>query len=241
MGNGLSGRVRQYILMIKSSKTLFCIFIISLTLLISPAHKPLLAQTVTLEQLIVKIQKAYDETVDFTAAFEQKATMKSINKTVAEEGTLYLKKPQRMFWDYTKPALKKLVLNPQKAWLYMPEENAVYVQDAEELLSSKVTIRFLTGIGNLRDDFDIAFSNPDARDEKGDYLITLIPRSYEAGVTRLLLTINRDSYYIAGCTFIDMYENRTELTFTDVVINKGIPDTIFTFVPPKDAEVYNIP
>ncbi|MBN2569590.1 MAG: outer membrane lipoprotein carrier protein LolA, partial [Deltaproteobacteria bacterium] len=207
----------------------------------SPFNKPLLAETVTLEQLIAKIQKAYDETVDFTAVFKQKAMMKSINKTVTEEGTLHLKKPQMMFWDYTKPALKKLVLNPQKAWLYMPEENTVYVQDAESLLSSKITIRFLTGIGNLQEDFAIAFSKPDYRNGKGDYLITLKPNTYEAGVKRLLLTINRDSYYIAGCTFVDMYENRTELTFTDVVINKGIPDTLFTFVPPEDAEVYNIP
>ncbi len=222
------------------SKTVYYIVTL-IVVVIFFAHWPLSAEEITLDQLITNIQTAYDKTENFTAAFTQKATIKTINQTVTEEGTLYIKKPRRMLWDYTNPALKKLVLNPRTAWLYLPDDNAVYVQDARILLSSKMTIRFLTGIGNLKDDFDVAFSTPDSRDEKGNYLITLIPHDYEAGITRLLLTINRDRYYIARCTFIDMYENTTELTFSDVTVNTDMPDTIFTFIPPKGVDIYNIP
>jgi len=219
----------------------FNYILIPFILIIICLDAPVFAEPIKLERLIAKVQEVYDETADFKAAFTQKATIKSINKTVTEEGTLYLKKPRRMFWDYKKPALKKLVLNPKKAWLYMPDENTVYVQDARILLSSKMTIRFLTGIGNLKDDFDAAFSTPDSTDEEGNYLIFLIPKNYESGIKKLLLTIDKDSYHIAGCKFIDMYENTTELTFNDIKINNNMPDKMFVFTPPKGADIYNIP
>ncbi len=222
-------------------KKRFNYILVSLILIVICLDRPVFAEPIKLESLIAKVQETYDETADFKAAFTQKATIKSINKTVTEEGTLYLKKPRRMFWDYSKPPLKKLVLNPRKAWLYMPDENTVYVQDTKALLSSKMTVRFLTGIGNLKDDFDAAFSTPDSTDEKGNYLIFLTPKNYESGIKKLLLTIDKDSYYIAGCKFIDMYENTTELTFRDIKINNNMPDKMFIFTPPKGADVYNIP
>jgi len=221
-------------------KLLHCLVII-LSVVLCTVDSPLSAEAITLDELIAQVQQTYDETEDFTGHFTQTATIKTINKTVTEEGTLYLKKPRRMFWDYTKPALKKLILNPREAWLYMPEEHTVYVQDTKALLTSTTTIRFLSGIGNLKDDFDVAFSTPDSRDEQGNYLLSLVPHRYEAGITRLLLTIDRDSYFIIGCTFIDMYENTTELTFQDVITNTGIPETFFTFTPPEGADLYHIP
>lgn len=226
---------------VNTSKKRFNHILISFIIIIAFLNRPVFAEPLNIDSLLANVQKAYDETEDFIAAFTQNATIKSINKTVTEEGTLYLKKPGRMFWDYKKPALKKLVLNPQKAWLYMPVENAVYVQDSKALLSSKMTIRFLTGIGNLKEDFDATFSTRDSADEKGNYLISLIPKSYESGIKELLLSIDRDNYYIAGCKFIDMYENTTELTFRDIKINNDIPDKTFIFTPPKNVEVYNIP
>jgi len=63
--------------------------------------------------------------------------------------------------------MKKLIINPSKAWLYMPDDNIVYIQDAKKALSSKMTIRFLTGIGKLKDDFEIAFSRQRLREYRG--------------------------------------------------------------------------
>lgn len=223
-----------------TGKLCYCLVIVLLCVL-CPIDTPSSAETITLTQLIARIQQTYDETEDFTGHFIQKATITTINRTVTEEGTLYLKKPRRMFWDYTKPALKKLILNPRKAWLYLPDEHMVYIQDTKTLLTSKMTIRFLSGIGDLKDDFEVSFSTPESRDERGNYRITLVPRHHETGVTRLLLTIDKDSYFIIGFTFIDMYENTTDLTFQDVITNTGIPETMFTFTPPPGVDIYTIP
>ena len=199
-----------------------------------------LAQVPSLDELVGKIQAVYDRTEDFRAAFVQEATIKSMGKTTREEGTVYLKKPERMLWDYTKPSMKKLVINPRKAWLYMPDDEIVYVQDAQAVLSSKMTIRFLTGIGRLKDDFDMVFPPSGPTDTEGDYAVLLTPRGYEAGIKTLLLTVDKDTFHITGCVFTDLYDNATRLTFSNIEFNTDPADELFDFTPPPGVEVYTV-
>ena len=201
---------------------------------------PALSQGLPLAELTGKIQEAYDRTEDFSANFMQEATIKSMDRTTQEEGTVYLKKPERMLWNYTKPSMKKLVINPRKAWLYLPDENIVYVQDAKEILSSKMTIRFLTGIGRLKDDFDMAFPAGGPTDGQGNYLIILTPRGYEAGIKTLLLTVDKDTFHTIGCVFTDLYDNTTRLTLSNIKLNNDPPDELFDFTPPPGVEIYTV-
>ena len=95
--------------------------------LMTPATR---ADMISLEKLTSKMQATYENTQDLKEKFVQELFIKSIKKTEREEGTVYFKNPGKMFWDYAKPKSKKLVINPQKAWLYVPEDNVVYVKDA---------------------------------------------------------------------------------------------------------------
>ncbi|MBW2558543.1 MAG: outer membrane lipoprotein carrier protein LolA [Deltaproteobacteria bacterium] len=199
------------------------------------------SRTLSPDELAAKIQTAYDNTVDFRANFIQEATVRSIDRTTREEGTVYLKKPERMLWDYTKPSMKKLVINPRKAWLYMPDDNIVYVQDAKKILSSKMTIRFFTGIGRLKDDFEIAVPDSGPMDTKGNHVMALTPRGYEAGIKTLLITVDKDNFRIVECVFTDMYDNATRLIFSNIKVNINPPDELFDFTPPPGVEIHNIP
>ena len=199
-----------------------------------------LSQTLLPDELAAKIQTVYDHTVDFRANFIQEATIKSMDRTTREEGTVYLKKPERMLWNYTKPSMKKLVINPRKAWLYMPDDNIVYVQDSKKVLSSKMTIRFLTGIGSLKDDFEIAFPAGGPLDTEGNYVMALTPRKYEAGIKTLLITVDKDTFRIRECLFTDLYDNDTRLTFSNIEFNINPPDELFDFTPPPDVEIYDM-
>jgi len=201
---------------------------------------PALSQVPSLDELAGKIQGAYDNTRDFKANFIQEATIKSMGRATSEEGTVYLKKPERMLWNYTKPSMKKLVINPRKAWLYMPDEEIVYVQDAKEVLSSKMTIRFLTGIGRLKDDFDLGIPAGGATDTEGNYAVVLTPRGYEAGIKTLMITVDKDTFHIRGCLFTDLYDNETRLTFSNIEFNTDPPDELFDFAPPPGVKVYTV-
>jgi len=201
-----------------------------------PAH----AAGLSLEELIQEMQTTYEKTSDLKANFIQEVTIKSMNKTDREEGTVYFKNPKRMLWDYEKPKIKKLVINAKKSWLYLPDDKIVYIQESAGVFKSRIVVRFLSGIGSLKTDFSIKFSQP-ASDEQGNYLLTLTPKSPGLGVGKLFMTVDRDSYQIIQCRFSDAYGNATRIQFRGIQLNSGLPDKMFNFQPPPLVETVKMP
>jgi len=199
------------------------------------------AETLSLRELVAKIQERYEKTTDLKAKFSQEMTIRAMKKTEKEDGVVYIKNPRRMLWHYVRPKIKKLVINPQQAWLYIPDDKVAYVQDAGVVLKSKLTLKFLSGMGNLQEDFNIAFSEGEHIDSEGNYLITLIPKVADFGVDKLLISVNRDTFLIAQIGFSDLYGNITRIRFTDVHTDVKLPDSLFEFTPPKGFEIFSVP
>jgi outer membrane lipoprotein carrier protein len=195
----------------------------------------------SLDELASKVQRKYDQAEDLKARFVQVATFKTMGRTIREEGTVYFRKPKRMLWEYTVPSEKKLVVNPQDAWLYLPEDGVAYLQPTDSLLKGKMTIRFLTGLGTLREEFDLSRPPGGAVDEKGNYVMDLKPKNPELGITVLTMAVDRNTFLVTGFRFSDIYGNRTELVFEDMAVNTGLPDDLFTFTPPPGTEIYRVP
>lgn len=197
------------------------------------------AGCLSLDEIIAKTQRTYEKTTDLKADFTQRSTIKSTSRTECEEGIFYFKNPRMMVWDYTKPKTKKLVINLQTAWFYLPEDSAVYIQDAEGIFKSRIGIRFLSGLGKLREDFHVTFAVPDYTDREGNYLLKLIPREPDFGMEKLLVAIDKETFYINSLSFADTYGNTTQLYFRNIKINNKLPDKMFSFSPPVGVDVYN--
>jgi len=199
------------------------------------------ADSISLPVLISRMQAAYDRTRDLKASFVQEVSLKSVGRTEREEGILYLKNPRRMLWDYQKPRIKKLVVNPQKAWLYIPEDHVVYVQNADQIFKSKMAVRFLSGMGKLREDFQVSFADSGAVDQDGNYRLRLIPKVAGLGADQLNLTVDKKSYQIVEGSFMDTFGNATRIRFRNIKLNNRLDDRIFTFKVPTGVEVFNMP
>jgi outer membrane lipoprotein carrier protein len=199
------------------------------------------AEILSLEQLTAKTQEVYEKTTDLKARFIQEVTIKSMKKTEREEGTVWIKNPKMMLWDYTKPKEKKLVINARTAWLYVAEDRMVYVQNAEDVYRSRMAVKFLSGIGKLSEDFQLRFAKENPLDEEGNYLLTLTAKEKGTGIDRLHLTVDGKTFQILQCRFNDTYGNTTRLRFSDIRTNTGVSDKFFTFKPPAGVEVVNMP
>ena len=199
------------------------------------------AEPLSLEQLAAKTQEVYEKTADLKAHFVQEVTIKSMKKTEREEGTVWIKNPKMMLWDYAKPKEKKLVINARKAWLYVAEDRMVYVQNADDVYRSRMAVKFLSGIGKLSEDFQLRFAKDAPLDEEGNYLLTLTAKEKGTGIDRLHLTIDGKTFQILQCRFNDDYGNTTRLRFSDIRTNTGVSDKFFTFKPPAGVEVVNMP
>jgi outer membrane lipoprotein carrier protein len=198
------------------------------------------AEPLALDEVVRKIQDTYEKTGQVKAHFTQTVVLKAMKKSEKEEGVFYFKKPKRMRWVYSKPSAKELVINPQKAWLYVPADKVVYVQDADSLFKSTVSVRFLAGIGKLRDDFKISFAVEKETEKADSYLLDLVPIKPEEGVKKLQIAVNRESFQINRVVLFDPYGNVTTLVFSAIELNKDLPDSFFNFKVPAGVDVMDM-
>jgi outer membrane lipoprotein carrier protein len=187
------------------------------------------------------MQTVYESTRDLKAGFIQEVTIKSMKRTEREEGTVWIKNPKMMYWDYRKPKIKKLILNAKTAWLYVAEDMMAYRQNADDVYRSRLVVKFLSGIGKLADDFTIYFPKDGRTDGNGNYLLNLKAKERGDGMDHIDLIIDKNSLQIIQCRFNDAYGNVTRLRFHDIRTNTGVADAFFTFTPPSDVEVADMP
>ncbi|MDD4357516.1 MAG: outer membrane lipoprotein carrier protein LolA [Smithellaceae bacterium] len=201
----------------------------------------LAAEPPQIRETVKQLQQIYENTRDFRATFIQETTVKSIGKTDVEEGTVYFKNPRQMLWDYKKPKAKKLVVNAQKAWLYLPQERAVYTQNPEKIFKSEALIKFLSGLGKLKEDFTIQYNPSGATDENGNYLLLLYPREKGASYQYLQMTVAKNNFHILRVGFDDVMGNSTVLKFSGIKMNTGLSSRLFQFQPPSGVSVFKMP
>lgn len=206
-----------------------------------PAALYAAAEPPPIEEIVGHLQQIYEKTNDFQAKFVQETTVKSIRKTDRESGIVYFKTPRQMLWNYQKPKAKKMIINAKKAWLYMPADKTVYVQDSDTLFKSQALIKFLSGLGKLSDDFAISYARPEAQDKNGDYQLHLYPREKGASYKYLQMTIDKNNFNILRVNFDDWMGNSNALTFSSLKMNVGLSPKLFQFQPPADVSIFKMP
>jgi outer membrane lipoprotein carrier protein len=146
-----------------------------------------------------------------------------------------------MSWEYTKPVGKKLVMNSEKAWLYLKSEKIAYTQKSDNILQSQLLINFFSGTGKFKDDFIVKYAEPACRDKDGNYLLVLTPRQKTGLFSALRLTVDKNNFYIRQMSFDDAFGNSTRLNFSNIILNSGLTEKIFRFQPPAGVQVFEIP
>ena len=71
------------------------------------------------------------------------------------------------------------------------------------------------------------------RDAEGNWLLDLTPKQPLPTLARLILAVEPKAWEVRRAVVHDQFENTVTMRFTKVAINAGLPDALFTFVPPK--------
>ncbi len=185
------------------------------------------------QEALDAIQKQYESVKTITARFVQKSYVKTMNQTLEARGKVQIKKPGKMKWVYNAPEPQVLVSNEKILWLYIPDEKQVTKVPVESIYSSNTPALFLAGKGKLTDSFDVMKVSK----EKGLITVVLIPKEEDNAVDRLVLVANSKSYQIVGSTVYDKLGNKTEIIFSDIRVNKKIPESTFQFEVPEGVEL----
>jgi len=157
--------------------------------------------------------------------------------TRTESGTLVLKKPGRMRWDYTEPHSKMFLTDGITAWFYVPGEKQVRRMPVKQLDDLRSPLRYLLGKTKLEKEFDnlhIALNEKPVN--SGDLVLEGVPRGLRERVARTLLEVT-PAGYIQRIVLEELDGSVTEFRFLQQHENVEIPDAKFQFTPPKGVEV----
>jgi outer membrane lipoprotein carrier protein len=191
------------------------------------------ASAQSLDDVIRDVEAAYGKLVDLKAEFVQSAFNKSLNQTIQARGTVYLRKGGKLRWEYTDPTPQEIVSDGKTLWVYTPTLNQVNTGPAPEALSGPAG-SFLAGLGKIREHFEVRFVNPaQPKDADGKVRLDLTPKHPLPTLARLILAVDPQEFLARKAVVYDQFENTVTMTFTKIMVNSGIPDKLFTFVPPK--------
>src|SRR5512142_3196392 len=106
-----------------------------------------------------KVQAYYEATRDLEARFTQTYTYAGFGRRQVSSGTLRVKKPGMMRWDYEQPAPKTIAVKGSRLVQYEPEENQAYVDEKFDASAMSAAVTFLLGKGDLAREFDLSVSD----------------------------------------------------------------------------------
>ncbi len=156
-----------------------------------------------------------------------------MNETQDVKGRVQIKKPGKMRWVYGTPDTQILISNEKTLWLYVPGEEQATKVPVESIYSSNTPALFLAGRGKLTQTFNVE----SVSQEDKTILITLVPKSAEQGLARLVLQADKKNYQITGSTVYDKLGNKTEIRFNRIQVNHEIPEEQFQLKTPPGVEI----
>jgi outer membrane lipoprotein carrier protein len=151
----------------------------------------------------------------------------------SETGTLFLRKPGRMLWQYTNPAGKIFLLDGKYAWLYTRGDAQVQRIPAKELDDLRSPLRFLLGHTKLEKELTGLQLKGAAN---GLYTLTGLPKGQENRVKSLSLTVTAAGV-ISTIEVVEVDGATTRFTFTNEQADAPISPAIFHFTPPPGVPV----
>jgi outer membrane lipoprotein carrier protein len=154
-----------------------------------------------------------------------------------ESGTLLLKKPGKMRWEYRSPQQKLFLSDGQNAWLYLPDDHQVRRTPARKLDDLRSPLAFLLGKAHLEKELQGLALAPDVTPLlPGDVVLRGVPKALASSLNQVMLEITADSH-IARIIVEAGDGTVTEYRFTEQKENVEIPGQNFIFTPPAGVEV----
>lgn len=154
-----------------------------------------------------------------------------------ESGTLWLKKPGKMRWEYRSPEEKLFVGDGKDAWLYLPTEKQVRKSDMRKLEDLRSPLAFLLGKTKLEKELqELAYASDVQLWKTGDVILRGVPRGMEGQVQDVLLEITPE-HQIARILIHGVDDSVTEYRLSDQKEDVQVADSKFHFVPPAGSEV----
>jgi outer membrane lipoprotein carrier protein len=192
------------------------------------------AQQVDVKRLASQVDEHYNQLNSFKSAFTEVYQGPGISRT--ESGTLWLKKPGRMRWEYHVPREKLFLINSDHAYFYVTGEHLARKTPVKNLDDIRSPLRYLLGKTKLEKELEGLSVAPDLSPlETGDTVLRGVPKMMKDRVASVILEIS-PSHQIHRIVIHGVDDTITDFRFTQIEENVPVQDSLFRFTPPPGVE-----
>jgi len=154
-----------------------------------------------------------------------------------ETGTLWLKKPGKMRWEYRSPREKLFVGDGKNVWFYVPSERQVRKTSMKKLDDLRSPLAFLLGKTQLgKELLGLSLAPEVAPLASGDVILKGVPRGFQDRLNQVLLEITAENS-IRRIVLHQADGATIEYRFSEQKENVAISDQHFEFRVPDGVEV----
>jgi len=182
------------------------------------------------------LQSRYELVRDFSADFTHTYQGGMLRTTLVEHGSLLVKKPGRMRWDYRSPEQKLYLSDGERLYSYLPEDRQVIIGRIPASSEATTPDMFLAGTGNFATDFTAAFDTV-TDPPPSSLALRLTPIRTERDFEYLVVVLDERSLAILRLIAHDLQGGISTFFFSGLQENLGLSDRPFTFEIPRDTDV----
>ena len=185
--------------------------------------------------LAAAVDAHYNHLRSLQAEFTQLYRGSGMERT--ESGTVWLKKPGKMRWEYRSPKEKLFVSNGKDAWFYVPQDRQARKESAKKLEDVRSPLAFLLGKTKLEKELQGLSLAPDVEPlAPGNVVLRGVPTAMSDQIRVIILEIGADHRIVR--IFVQGVEGATtEYRFTEQKEDVEIADGRFGFKPPAGTEI----
>jgi len=193
------------------------------------------AQVSDVRQIADAVDRHYNELQTLQTEFTE--TYRGAGMQRQESGTLWLKKPGKMRWEYAAPREKLFISDGKNAWFYVPGEARVQKAPVSKIDDLRSPLRFLLGKTKLDKELNGLSIAPDVTPSSaGNIVLRGVPRQMQDRASQILIEVTPD-HHIARLSIDETDGSVTEFQFRDQHENVKVNEQRFRFSPPPGVEV----
>ncbi len=154
----------------------------------------------------------------------------------SESGTLLLKRPGRMRWEYRQPREKLFLTDGRTAWFYVPGDRQARKTSIKNLDDLRSPLAYLLGKTKLEKEFKGLSLAPDIQALKpGNVVLRGVPQHMDSRISDVIMEIAPDGSF-QRLIAQELDGSTTEFRFENQRENAPMSDARFKFSPPAGVE-----
>lgn len=148
-------------------------------------------------------------------------------------GKMQLKRPGLFRWETKEPTAQLIIANDNDLWVYDPDLEQATVQDLQQVGGNAPAFLLSGSMKTILEKFEVSLES--SKDQ--DKWFRLTPKQNKKQDLFQWIDLHFNNGELAGMRFQDSLNQLTELKFSDIKLNKKIPEGRFVFNPPEGVDV----